>query len=297
MIVNAIYLIFKYFFLIFIVRLLTELFFFIRSRIYNYIAQRKLKEGWILITGATDGIGKSLALELSKKKCKLFIVGRNQEKINEVQELIIANGAKCLTKKLDFSEKIDFTKLFSEYDIRILVNNAGCCSDGPQFFIEDDQNENIVNVNIVNTVKLTQEILINMRKKKTGYIINIGSLTGDFSTPFLSTYGASKSFIKAWSRSLNRELKNDGVYVECMVTGYVCTKMSKVKRTSFFCPSAETYAKCIIKHFGCNDVSYAYLPHLLQAVVVSVMPKFIFAKLVLMKMEHTKKILVMKSKK
>ncbi|KAM0686911.1 hypothetical protein COBT_001855 [Conglomerata obtusa] len=280
--------IFNTFVYLFFYRAACEIYKFLLSRLKNRKLLRSVKDKWIMITGATDGIGKALAIELSKKKCKLILVGRDQEKLDDVKSICRNGSAECVILKINFSDQINFGGLFTEYDIGMLINNVGCCSNGPHDFIDDEQMENIVHVNVTNTLKLTKEILQKMIKQKKGYIVNIGSSTGDFPVPYLATYGASKAFIKAWSESLNLEAKAYGVNVECMNTGYVCTKMSKIRKSSYFIPTPEIYAKCILKHFGSSDVSFAYFPHLLQSLIISFVPKSLFSYFVL-KLQSKKK--------
>lgn len=280
MLVKITFLLLKTYLIVFVYNLVSAIYHFVRSRMMNKKVMNKIKDKWILITGATDGIGKSISIELSKRKYNLIIVGRNQERIDAVKEIVTNNGAKCQSLLIDFSLENDFHSLVSEYDIGLLINNVGCCSNGPTFFTEDDQMENIINVNITNTFKLTKVVLNKMLECKTGYIVNVGSITGDFSVPFLSTYASSKAMIRAWSESLNSEVKPLGLNVECMNTGYVCTKMSRIRKSSIFWPTPETYAKCVVSHLGSNDLSYAYFPHLLQAICLQMTPKIILNKMV-----------------
>lgn len=194
---NFLYLFIKTFLLALAYNLISGVYHFVRSRLLNKRIMKKIKHKWILVTGATDGIGKAIAIELSKQKYKLIIVGRNQERIDAVKGIIIQNGSECKTEKIDFSLGNDFSEVFSQYDIGLLINNVGCCSNGPTIFTEDDQIENIISVNVTNTFKLTKVVLKNMLESKMGYIVNIGSITGDFSVPFLSTYASSKAMIRS----------------------------------------------------------------------------------------------------
>lgn len=272
---------------------------FIKSRLNNPEIRRKNKNKWIVLTGATDGIGKALALNLAKQKFKLIIFGRNETKLKDIEENIKKLGSECITKKMDFSQELTFENFsfLKNYEIGILINNVGCCSDGPTFFIEDKEMTNIINVNIANTFLLTRVVLNSMMQRKFGYVINIGSISGDFPMPFLSTYAASKAMIKSWSESLAIELKPYNINVECMDTGYVATKMSKIRRTSILCPSADVYANNIIRHFGSNSFSFAYLPHLLQYLCMSLLPRSLLGIIVLYYQYQRIKKIEMKNKK
>lgn len=250
---------------------------FCKSRIYNYKALGNIKGKYVVITGATDGIGKSLAFEFAKRKYNLIIFGRNESKLQTMKEEIIKNNVTCITILKDFSQDIDFPELV-DYDIGLLINNVGLCSDGPRMFINDIRYQDILNVNIKNTFKLTQMVLMKMMQNKKGYVVNIGSLTGDLPMPMFATYASSKAMIKSWTESLHTECLPWNLNVELMNTGYVATKMSGIKRSSLFCPSPECYAKSIANHFGSSNESFAYFPHLIFYFVLCLIPRSIVAK-------------------
>lgn len=272
----------------------THLFNFVYSRLKNTFIHKKIKGKWILITGATDGIGKSLAIEFARLKYKVIILGRNEDKLLDVESQMIKRGGVVTRKVYDFNKTCDFSELH-EYDIGLLINNAGVSYNHPNFFIKDNMEE-IINVNILNTLKITRVILNKMMTNKMGYVVNIGSITGDFPMPLLSSYAASKSMIKAWSEALYFECKKYKVNVECMDTGFVATKMSNIKRTSFFCPSSDIYAKSIVRHFGSGCLSFAYLPHLILYCIMSLVPRNILGLGTLLHMNKTREYFAKKQK-
>lgn len=250
---------------------------FIYSRMQNKAVHDRITDKWILITGASDGIGKSLALEFAKLKYKLIILGRNESKLRIVEEQLLQHTPNVIIKVYDFNQTCDFSE-FQNFDIAVLINNAGVSYNGPQHFINDNMEE-IINVNILNTFKISKVVLGRMMDNKMGYILNIGSITGDFPMPMYSAYAASKSMLKAWSEALYYECKMYHINVECMDTGFVATKMSKIKKKSLFCPDSTEYAKSIVKHFGSGRLSFAYWPHLVVFVLISMMPKHVLGML------------------
>lgn len=269
---------------------------FIVARLRNKKVLKKLENKWICITGATDGIGKALALNLAEKKINLIIVGRNQEKLESVKaEILKKENIKITTKVVDFSQPNNFND-FKNLEIDLLINNVGACSDGPKYFIEDSRMEEIVMVNIMNTFKLTQKVLQTMEKKKFGYVVNIGSITGDFPMPLLSTYASSKAMIKSWSENLHNEYLPYNINVELIDTGYVATKMSKIRNSSLFCPSADIYAKSIISHFGSGNITFSYFPHLILYFAMSCLPRDFLGKLVLYFQNRTRNFILKKTK-
>ncbi|EJW03477.1 hypothetical protein EDEG_02188 [Edhazardia aedis USNM 41457] len=263
---------------------------FIKSRLNNVHAMKFIKDKYVLITGATDGIGKALAYNLAKRGIKIIITGRNEQKIADIENDMHKKGFYCKGILLDFSTSdLKLKGLFDSYDIGLLINNAGCCSEGPADFVKDSMVTDIVNVNVLNTFRLTQEILKDMVFNNRGYIVNIGSITGDFAVPYLVAYSSSKAMIKSWSESLYYELMTKNIVVDCFDTGYVCTKMSKIRKSSFFVPSAEEYADCLVKSFGCGNICFAYYPHLLLFLVISHLPRFLVARVSYLKQYSTKK--------
>lgn len=269
---------------------------FIKSRMLNGKALANTKNKYILITGATDGIGKALALNFAKRKYNLIIMGRSSEKLESVKQEIIQNNVECITLIKDFSQEIDFLELM-EYEIGLLINNVGMCSEGPRMFIDDVRYQDIINVNLKNTFKLTQLVLIKMMQVKMGYVVNIGSITGSIPMPMLATYASSKAAIGSWTEALHTECKPWNVNVELMNTGYVATKMSGIKKSSMFCPSPDVYANCIVKHFGAGNESFAYFPHLFFAVLLFMIPRYVIAKVCLLMQHSTRKKIDMKKSK
>lgn len=252
-------------------------FMFLRSRLFNKRVLAGIKEKYVVITGASDGIGKALALKFAEMKYNLIIIGRNNVKLESVKQEIEKHNVNCITLLKDFSQDIDFLELM-EYDIGLLINNVGLCSNGPRMFIDDSRYQEIISVNIKNTFKVSQVILTKMMQMKKGYVVNIGSITGDIPMPMLATYASSKAMIKSWTEALHVECLPWFVNVELMNTGYVATKMSGIKKSNLFCPSPEVYASCIVKHFGSGNESFAYFPHLVFYFLLNLIPRCILAK-------------------
>ena len=264
----------------------------ILSQISNKKLYKNLKGKVAIITGGTDGIGKELAINLKRRGIQVIITGRNQEKLEKTVEEINSNkkdeekSVKGI--KLDMNEDFSVAKLeeaFKEIDLKevgILFNNAGVSSEYPMFLFEETRIDEIITVNNLNLVKLTQFMVKNFLESKSNtkkYIINTGSFTADLPCSFISVYGASKSFLKSFSRSLYHELGPLNIHTEYIDTGFVSTKMSR-KRPSFMTPSSSDFAECILNTIGSLSVNAAYLPHSIIFMVAQFMPNFILGKLV-----------------
>lgn len=193
----------------------------------------KVRKGWAVITGATDGIGMEFAKQLHFHGVNLILIGRNPEKLKQTSEsLKNTNGkssAQIKTITLDLSadghipQWIDALQELSQYDTTLLINCAGMSYDHPEaFHIEPvKRHEGILAVNTHAVVKLTHAILPGMVQRRFGIVWNVGSMTAGLCTPMLATYAASKAFLRTFSEALHTELSGTGVSCELLDTYYV----------------------------------------------------------------------------
>ncbi|KAK9707479.1 hypothetical protein RND81_07G200200 [Saponaria officinalis] len=241
---------------------------------------------WALITGPTDGIGKGFAFQLAKKGLNLVLVGRNPNKLNDVCELIKGKfkNVEIKTVVVDFSGDLDegvvkIKEVIEGLDVGILINNVGVSYPYARYFHEVDNEliNNLIRVNVEGTTKVTHVVLPNMIKRRKGAIVNIGSGAAIVipSDPLYSLYAATKAYVDQFSRCLYVEYKNMGIDVQCQVPLYVATKMASIKRSSFFVPSTDGYAKAGIRHIGYEPRCTPYWPHSLLWGIASCVPESI----------------------
>lgn len=252
------------------------------SRIMNSTIWKNIGQRYILITGATDGIGKEVALCLAKKKKKLIIMGRNIEKLTKTKEEIL-KYTECIVVEKDFSIEQNFDDL-PDVEIGMLINNAGISVDHPMPFTQEPKLEQMIYVNNLNLVKLTKVIIIKM--KEFSYVINISSGLGEIPSPLLSVYSGTKGFVNSWSNSLHFELKPLKIHVQSVVPMMVCTKMTKIRKPTLFCPSAKTFAESLVNTIGSHYIISPYVPHLIQRILLSAFPGTLIG--ILMNFFHTK---------
>ncbi|KAK3223531.1 hypothetical protein Dsin_010556 [Dipteronia sinensis] len=227
---------------------------------------------WALVTGPTDGIGKGFAFQLAKKGLNLVLVGRNPDKLKDVSDSIQAKYPKTQIRSVvvDFSGDLDegvsgIKETIEGLDVGVLINNVGVSYPYARFFHEVDEEllKNLIKVNVEGTTKVTQAVLPGMLKRKKGAIVNIGSGAAIVipSDPLYSVYAATKAYIDQFSRCLYVEYKKSGIDVQCQVPLYVATKMASIKRSSFFVPSTDGYAKAAMCWIGYEPRCTPYWPH------------------------------------
>ena len=187
-----------------------------------------------LITGASSGIGKELALYLNSLGYSLILVGRNPDKLNEVKK-------ECKDSKVlicDLSEEKEVINLYEktkDENISLLVNNAAFGLFG--YFDETDLNAELkmIDLNIKGYHILTKLFLKDFILKDEGYILNVSSSAGFLSGPYLSTYYATKNYITALTLAIYEELKvkKSRVKISLLAPGPVNTNFNKVAGGTF----------------------------------------------------------------
>ena len=225
---------------------------------------------WAVVTGATDGIGEAMAMELAKKGLNIYLMSRTQSKLDATQAAIEAKYPKVQVKNMavDFSRFGEDEDLMDKVraavetvDVGVLINNVGMSYDFCKYFHElrDDQVRDLTNLNVQSTTWMTRYVLPGMNTRKGGYIVNISSAAGVTTAPLLAQYGAVKSYIAMFSKALNAENKH--VHVQCQVPLFVTTKLAKLRHTSLTVPSPAGYAKYAVAAIGYETVVSPYLTH------------------------------------
>lgn len=160
----------------------------------------------VLITGCKGGIGLDAAQRLAKNGHTVYATVHREESIDELQKAFTPNGDNVVIEKLDITDAADREKAVA-WNIDVLINNAAIGDSGSLAEIDIDIIKTVFETNVFSTLKLTQEILPAMIKKKAGRIIFVGSMAGLMPTPFLAPYGMTKFCIESIVYSLRTELK------------------------------------------------------------------------------------------
>ncbi len=186
-----------------------------------------------LVTGASSGIGRDIAKELSKRGYDIILVARNEEKLNEVAKEI---KTKVQIIPMDISIVDNCKKIYDLVDdIDILVNNAGFGVFGRFTNTDLDREVQLINTNVTAVHVLTKLFLKKMVKKDSGYILNVSSIAGHLPGPLMAAYYSSKHYVYILSASINEELKKSksNVRVGTLNPGPVRTNFNKVANVKF----------------------------------------------------------------
>ena len=185
-----------------------------------------------VVTGATTGIGKEIALELSKNGYNIAINYRSETAdMEDLKKEIEQNNVKCIFVKADvsnFEETENMVKeIVNEYGkIDVLVNNAGITQDGLIMRMKKESFDQVVDINLGGTFNVTRNVVPFMVKQRSGRIINVSSVVGIVGNAGQSNYAASKAGIIGFTKSLAKELSSRGILVNAIAPGFIETKMT-----------------------------------------------------------------------
>lgn len=186
-----------------------------------------------LITGASSGIGRDIAINLSKKGYDLILVARDLEKLNEVKAKLHTNVE---VVSMDVSKAENCKELHEKYqDIDILVNNAGFGDCGYFTKTSLDKELKMIDTNIVAYHVLTKLYLQDMTQRNSGKILNVASIAGFMPGPLMATYYSTKAYVVRLSEAIREELKkeNSKVQISILCPGPVNTNFNKVADVKF----------------------------------------------------------------
>ena len=187
-----------------------------------------------LVTGASRGIGREIALGLSKKGVNVAITySSNATKAEEVVDELKQNGVKAIAIQGDSSVEEDVLAIVKKVEeelgtIDILVNNAGITKDNLIIRMKSEDWDDVLNVNLKGVFLTTKAVVRGMMKKKYGKIINISSVVGVTGNAGQANYSASKAGVIGFTKSMAKELASRGIRVNAVAPGFIKTDMTDV---------------------------------------------------------------------
>ena len=210
----------------------------------------------VLITGASSGIGKDFAKLLVHEYDELVLVARDKDRLKKLKdELNKVPDKRIKTVSLDLSDYKNCIELYEDNkDVDLLINNAGFGDCGYFDKTELDKDINMSNTNRTALHTLTKLYLKDMKKNKSGHILNVSSVAGFMPGPLMATYYASKSYVLKLSESIREELRreNSNVKISVLCPGPVKTNFEKSANVKFQISKANSadVASYAIKHLN-----------------------------------------------
>ena len=191
----------------------------------------ELNDKVAIVTGASRGIGKAIAIQLAKCGSKLVLVSRNAEALDSVKESINSQGGNAVAMSGDISSLNSFAEIItntvSKWErIDILVNNAGTTRDNIIMRMKEEDWDSVLDINLKGCFNGIKAVTRSMIKNKAGRIISITSVIGQIGNAGQSNYAASKAGIIGLTKSMAKELGSRNITVNAVSPGYISTDMT-----------------------------------------------------------------------
>jgi 3-oxoacyl-[acyl-carrier protein] reductase len=186
-----------------------------------------------LVTGASQGIGRAIALRLAASGAHVALAARNMDKLGEVAAEIAANGGVAQAFALDIANeesiKACAKAVIAHFGrIEILVNNAGITRDGLSMRMRRPDWDDVLTTNLTGAFLMSQACMSSMLKARWGRIVNITSVVGETGQAGQANYAASKAGLIGLTKSLARELASRTITVNAVAPGMIATAMTEV---------------------------------------------------------------------
>lgn len=188
----------------------------------------------VVVTGASRGIGRAIALEFGKRGANVAInYVRSESEAQAVADEIKALGGDALLVKGDVSCFEDGKRLIDESikefgSVDILVNNAGITKDGLLMRMKEDSFDRVLDINLKGVYNTCKNVISHMIKQRGGKIINISSVVGVIGNAGQSNYAASKAGVIGFTKSIAKEVASRGITVNAIAPGFIQSDMTEV---------------------------------------------------------------------
>ncbi|MBC8747712.1 3-oxoacyl-[acyl-carrier protein] reductase [Paraburkholderia sp. WC7.3g] len=194
--------------------------------------QKTLDKQIAIVTGASRGIGRAIAMELARQGATVIGTATSESGAAAITEAFKAAGVNGRGAVLDVNDAAAAEALIDrtvkEFGVlNILVNNAGITQDQLAMRMKDDDWDAVVDTNLKSVFRLSRAVLRPMMKAKGGRIINITSVVGSAGNPGQINYAAAKAGVAGMTRALAREIGSRGITVNCVAPGFIDTDMTK----------------------------------------------------------------------
>jgi 3-oxoacyl-[acyl-carrier protein] reductase len=190
-----------------------------------------LNEKLVLVTGASRGIGRAIALTLGDAGATVIGTATSDEGASNITKIFAENNILGKGMRLNVTNNEQISELLksitADYgSVDILVNNAGITRDNILVRMKEDEWDDIINTNLSSVYKMSKAVLRGMIKKRSGRIISITSVVGAMGNAGQSNYAAAKAGIMGFTKSLAREVGVRGITVNAIAPGFIQTDMT-----------------------------------------------------------------------
>ncbi|GLO65960.1 MULTISPECIES: 3-oxoacyl-[acyl-carrier-protein] reductase [Oceanobacillus] len=185
-----------------------------------------------IVTGASRGIGRSIALELAKQGANVVVnYAGSEAKAEEVVQEAISFGVRSFKVQTDISNESEVKEMMKSVtnelgSIDILVNNAGITKDNLLMRMKEDEFDQVVQTNLKGTFLCTKAVTRQMMKQKSGRIINVASIVGVSGNPGQANYVAAKAGVIGLTKTTAKELASRNILVNAVAPGFISTDMT-----------------------------------------------------------------------
>jgi uncharacterized protein len=258
-------------------------------------SKMEFRSRWVLVTGASAGLGEAMARQLAKEGANLVLVARRRERLESLASELQEHGIEVDVLPADLCKADDVERIFSEAtakrSIYAVILNAGVTYFGEALKQSQTEFQQLLMTNVQSLVRLSQLYIPYMvEKNEQGGVMFVSSLGGFSPMPFQAAYGASKAFVTSYGQSLAEEIRDSGVTVSVFAPGGISTEMldksglSKTfKAGDMGIMSAEECGRRALSGFRCrkrvcvpgalNQVSAAAMKIVPTSLVLGVMGK------------------------
>jgi len=212
---------------------------------------------WVLVTGASAGIGRELARAFASRGFDLVLSARNESAIPALaRELVSTHAVRAKTMPADLSlpgaaEAIADALTEAGVEVGVLVNNAGVIFEGDFANITLEDHLRLLQINVVALTSLTRLFLPPMLKRGAGRILNVASIAAFMPIPRIAAYAAAKSYVLSLTEALSEELRGSGVTATALCPGFTDTAMVRGSQLGKAFPASMIMSPKDVAELGC----------------------------------------------
>jgi len=251
---------------------------------------------WALVTGGSDGIGRGFVNNLLAQGFNVLVHGRNKSKLDRIQSELSSQYphlsirtvvSDASATELDI-EAVTTAVAALPDPLTVLINNVGGTPPGLDFSTVEAQPASyldaLINMNLRFPAQVTHALLPGLKTHTPSLIVNIGSVAGQLAMPYVSAYGACKSFNNHFSRALKAEMRAEGLAERVEVLGVLVSKVISAStaenRVDFFTATSDQLAKAALSRVGCGKaLVWAWWRHWVQNLGLAVVPEALLERI------------------